>query len=106
MRVLVDYRPALRARTGAGAYVHQLVQAYTARSGDDVVVFSSSWKDRVAPGVAADLKVHVVDRRVPVGLLNYLWHRHQWPPVETLAGPADVTPAIRCSSRPDRRRRS
>lgn len=93
MRVLVDYRPALRARTGAGAYVHQLVQAYTARSTDEVVVFSSSWKDRVAPGVAADLKVRVVDRRVPVGLLNYLWHRHQWPPVETLAGPADVVHA-------------
>jgi glycosyltransferase involved in cell wall biosynthesis len=89
----VDYRPALRARTGAGAYVHQLVQAYTARSADEVVVFSSSWKDRVAPDVAANLKVRVVDRRVPVQLLNYLWHRHQWPPVETLAGPADVVHA-------------
>ena len=93
MRIVVDYRPALRARTGAGAYVHQLVQAYTARSADEVVVFSSSWKDRVAPSVAADLKVRVVDRRVPVSLLNYLWHRHQWPPVETLAGPADVVHA-------------
>lgn len=93
LRVVVDYRPALRARTGAGAYVHQLVQAYTARSADQMVVFSSSWKDRVAPSVAADLKVQVVDRRVPVQLLNYLWHRHQWPPVETLAGPADIVHA-------------
>ena len=26
MRLLVDYRPALRARTGVGEWVHQLVK--------------------------------------------------------------------------------
>lgn len=93
MRIVVDYRPALRARTGAGAYMHQLVQAYTARGADDVVAFSSSWKDRVGPDVAGDLGVRVVDRRVPVRLLNYLWHRRGWPPIEMLAGPADVVHA-------------
>ena len=93
MRVLVDYRPALRARTGAGAYVHGLVRAYTACHGDAVTVFSSSWKDRVAPGTGAALNARVVDRRVPVRWLNYLWHRREWPPVESMAGPADVVHA-------------
>jgi glycosyltransferase involved in cell wall biosynthesis len=93
MRVLVDYRPALRARTGAGAYMHGLVRAYTARHDDDVAVFSSSWKDRVPPDTGATLRARVVDRRVPVGWLNYLWHRRSWPPVESLAGPADVVHA-------------
>jgi glycosyltransferase involved in cell wall biosynthesis len=93
MRVLVDYRPALRARTGAGAYVHGLVRAYTARHGDEVTLFSSSWKDRVEEGTGPALGARVVDRRVPVRWLNYLWHRRGWPPVESLAGPADVVHA-------------
>jgi glycosyltransferase involved in cell wall biosynthesis len=93
MRVLVDYRPALRARTGAGAYVHGLVRAYTARHHDEVTVFSSSWKDRVADGTGSALGARVVDRRVPVRWLNYLWHRRAWPPVESLAGPADIVHA-------------
>ena len=93
MRILVDYRPALRARTGVGEYIRQLVKAYTAAHRDDVAVFTSSWKDRPAGSTAADLGVTVVDRRVPVAALNYLWHRLEWPAVERLAGPADVVHA-------------
>jgi glycosyltransferase involved in cell wall biosynthesis len=94
MRVLVDYRPALRARTGVGEYMHELVRAYTAsHPADDVAVFTSSWADRPAPGTAAALRVRVVDRRVPVAVLNLLWHRAEWPPVEWLAGEADVVHA-------------
>ncbi len=94
MRVLVDYRPALRARTGVGEYMHELVRAYTAsRPADDVAVFTSSWADRPAPGTGEALRARVVDRRVPVAVLNYLWHRAEWPPVEWLAGEADVVHA-------------
>jgi alpha-1,3-rhamnosyl/mannosyltransferase len=32
----------------------------------------------------------VIDRRIPVRVLNYLWHRHEWPPAEMLAGSIDV----------------
>ena len=35
MRILVDYRAALRARTGVGEYIHELVRAYTAASDDE-----------------------------------------------------------------------
>ena len=58
MRVLVDYRPALRARTGVGEYMHELVRAYTAsHPADDVAVFTSSWADRPALDTATALLI-------------------------------------------------
>jgi glycosyltransferase involved in cell wall biosynthesis len=93
MRILVDYRPALRDRTGVGEYIHELVRAYSAAHTGEVAVFTSSWKDRPPPGLAAELGVRVVDRRIPVRVLNYLWHRAEWPPAETLAGDCDVVHA-------------
>ena len=92
MRTLIDYRPALRHRTGVGLWVARLVEALAERQGVDaldITVFSSSWRDRLLaalpPGVTG------VDRRVPVRLLNYLWHRTGWPAIESLAlGPFDV----------------
>jgi glycosyltransferase involved in cell wall biosynthesis len=96
VRILVDYRAALRERSGVGEYVHELVRAYTRlpeASGDEVGVFTSSWKDRPRQGLAQELGADVIDRRVPVRLLNYMWHRAEWPPVELLAGPADVVHA-------------
>ncbi len=94
MRILVDYRPALRARTGVGEYVHELVRAYTAMHPGAVTLFTSSWRDRPAPGLDAELGVRVVDRRVPVSALNFLWHRLSWPPAELLATRADVVHAL------------
>jgi glycosyltransferase involved in cell wall biosynthesis len=89
VRVLIDYRPALRDRSGAGEYTHQLVRALLARRRPDetvdLAIFSSSWKDRLVP--SADLPgVVALDRRVPVRLLNLAWHRLSWPPVEQLTG--------------------
>lgn len=92
VRILIDYRPALRHRTGAGLWIAGLVEALArqdAATRPDLTVFSSSWKDRLT--TALPTGVHAVDRRVPVRCLNWLWHRHQWPPVEALArGPFDV----------------
>jgi glycosyltransferase involved in cell wall biosynthesis len=91
VRILVDYRPALRERTGVGEYIHQLVRAYTAaHTEEEVLLFTSSWRDRPSATLAADTGAGVIDRRVPVSILNYLWHRHEWPPVEMLAGTVDV----------------
>jgi glycosyltransferase involved in cell wall biosynthesis len=94
MRVLVDYRPALRERTGVGEYVHEAVRAYTAAHADEVTIFTSSWKDRPPSTLASELRVRVVDRRLPVRVLNYCWHRLEWPPVEVVAGPCDVVHAL------------
>jgi glycosyltransferase involved in cell wall biosynthesis len=93
MRILVDYRPALRSRTGVGEYMHALTRAYTTVHHDTIGLFTSSWKDRPAPGTAEALRARMVDRRVPVRVLNYLWHRAEWPPVEWLAGRWDVVHA-------------
>jgi glycosyltransferase involved in cell wall biosynthesis len=91
VRILVDYRPALRERTGVGEYIHQLVRAYTAAyAREEVLLFTSSWKDRPGLEISASTHARVIDRRIPVRILNYLWHRCEWPPVETLAGAVDV----------------
>ena len=93
MRILLDYRPALRHRTGVGEYVHALAGALQQRlTGEDTLtLFSSSWRDRVAgtpvPGAS------VIDARVPVRVLNFAWHRAAWPPVELFAGSLDIAHA-------------
>ncbi len=96
MRIVIDYRPALRQRTGVGEYMHTLVRAYAHHpiaTGDDVAVFTSSWKDRPATGLSAELGARVVDRRVPVRVLNYAWHRLEWPPIEMLGVTGDIVHA-------------
>ena len=103
MRVLLDYRPALRDRTGVGEYAHQLVRALLAafppdRPSDrdplELAIFSSSWRDRLT--ATKELAGAVtIDRRVPGTLLNLAWHRLEWPPAEHIAGRAfDVTHSL------------
>jgi glycosyltransferase involved in cell wall biosynthesis len=101
VRVLIDYRSALRGRSGVGEYVHQMVAALlavfpsnTSPHQLDVTIFSSSWKDRLTLSSKLD-GVKAVDLRVPVSVLNLAWHRLAWPPVELLAGaPFDVTHSL------------
>lgn len=101
MRVLIDYRPALRQRSGVGEYTHQLATALLlayppspTNSPLDLTIFSSSWKDRLA--VTADLRgATAIDLRVPVRMLNLAWHRFGWPPAEALTGREfDVTHSL------------
>jgi glycosyltransferase involved in cell wall biosynthesis len=97
VRVLIDYRPALRQRTGVGEYIHHLVRTLAMQTSavDDIAVFTSSWKDRPAEHLCSELGASVIDRRVPVRVLNYLWHRAEWPPIEMLGlgGNVDVVHA-------------
>jgi glycosyltransferase involved in cell wall biosynthesis len=106
VHVLLDYRPALRSRTGVGEYVHELLAALvrTRRSGEEFTLFSSSWADRLAPETAEVFPgVRLIDRRVPVKALNWAWHRAEWPPVERLAGGAfDVVHAAHPMAIPGR----
>ena len=88
----MDYRPALRERSGVGEYAYQLARAllaaFPSESSDrrlELTLFSSSWKDRFDR--SADIAgARIVDRRVPVNLLNLAWHWLEWPSAETLAG--------------------
>jgi glycosyltransferase involved in cell wall biosynthesis len=89
LRILLDYRPALRQRTGVGEYAHRLAEALCRlQPAEDVTLFSSSWKDRLAPDAIPGAST--VDRRIPVSVLNFAWHRLGWPPVEMLGAAGDV----------------
>jgi len=92
VRVLIDYRPALRARSGVGEYTHELARALLAeyapggpRRQLELTLFSSSWKDRFAESSELAGAVRI-DRRVPVAVLNLAWHRLEWPAIEALSG--------------------
>lgn len=97
--VLVDYRPALRQRTGVGEYVHEMLAALGAPgNGDELHLFTTSLRDRLGPGVRRELAgVRVHDLRVPGKVLNWAWHRLEWPAVERLV---HVTPDIVHSAHP------
>lgn len=94
VRILFDYRAALRRRTGVGEYAHELAAALARQSAvhqDTLTLLTASWKDRVAPTVGSELPLaRVVDRRIPVWLLTAAWNRFSFPPAEWLAGPADI----------------
>ena len=70
LRIVLDYRPALRHRTGVGEFAHQMAAALQRQAGgrDEVTLFSSSWKDRLAPDVIPGART--LDARVPVSVLN------------------------------------
>jgi glycosyltransferase involved in cell wall biosynthesis len=89
LRILLDYRAALRERTGVGEYVHEIAGAVGRRltAADDLILFSSSWKDRMGDGVPPGRRV---DLRIPVRLLNAAWHRLEAPAIERFAGPVDL----------------
>lgn len=90
VRILLDYRPALRHRTGVGEFAHQMAAALVrlGERADRITLFSSSWKDRLSHGPIPG--AGTLDRRIPVSVLNFAWHRLGWPPVELLGGKADV----------------
>ncbi|MGE0449851.1 MAG: glycosyltransferase family 4 protein [Vicinamibacterales bacterium] len=92
MRLVIDFRAALRERSGVGEYVYELVRALlalpavTAPQPDlAVTLFSSSARDRLRPDPALG-GARLVDRHIPVRLLNLLWHRLGWPPADSLVG--------------------
>ena len=93
MRILVDYRPALRERTGVGEFVHGLAKALCDGNGssEPITLFSSSWKDRPSPTLASEMpSARIADVNVPVRALVWAWNRLEWPPVEWFAGEHDV----------------
>ncbi len=97
----MDYRAALRERSGVGEYTHQLAAALLRQFPPDgaqaplaLSLFSSSWKDRLATPPEL-LGAEPIDRHVPVSVLNFAWHRLGWPPAELLTGKQfDVTHSL------------
>ena len=95
VRLLIDYRPALRERTGVGEFVHELARALSRRrdrgTTAEVTLFTSSWKDRPAATLRQQMPTaKIADVKIPVRGLVWAWNRLEWPPVEWLAGRHDV----------------
>jgi len=107
VQILLDYRPALRDRTGVGEYAHELARALaaTASPGDSLTLFTSSWSDRADGELRTWPSTILIDRRVPVRVLNWAWHRLHWPPIELLAGDADIAQSLHPLMLPTRRAR-
>jgi glycosyltransferase involved in cell wall biosynthesis len=74
--------------TGVGRYLQGLVSGLQRIDSDTrYVLFSSSLKERPRPE-ARPPNFQLVDRRVPVSVLNALWHRLGFPSFDWLAGEA------------------
>lgn len=84
MRLGYDLRPFLREETGVGTYLKNLL-FHLARidSANEYFLLSSSWKDRFpAEKIPPFAKMKSHDLRIPVKLLNSLWQKRRWPPLD------------------------
>jgi glycosyltransferase involved in cell wall biosynthesis len=81
----IDYRPALSRATGVGRYFQGLVSGLQRIDRENrYVLFTSSFKERPPPE-SRPPNFQVVDRRVPVRVLNALWHHFEHPSLDWLA---------------------
>ncbi len=86
-----DVRPSLLRPTGVGAYVAALADRLPEAAPEmRFYFFSASLRDRYRRR-SWPPNVTLVDRRVPVRLLNLAWNRLQWPPLDRLVrAPLDL----------------
>jgi glycosyltransferase involved in cell wall biosynthesis len=103
----IDFRPALSRATGVGRYFQGLVSGLQEIDRESrYVLLSSSFKERPRRE-ARPPNFRLVDRRVPVTVLNALWHRLGLPSFDRLAGcDLDVAHSPTPLRLPSRRARS
>lgn len=82
----LDLRPSLSRPTGVGSYVLALARRLPVRAPQHrFYYFSASLRERYA-ALSWPENVVLVDRRLPVKALNYLWNRAGWPSMDVLVG--------------------
>ena len=103
----LDYRPALARMTGVGRYVSGLAGALSRLDAEnEYILFSSSLRERARIDRFPD-NFRLVDRKVPVRILNWAWHRLGWPPLDSLVGQElDITHSPHPLILPSRRART
>jgi glycosyltransferase involved in cell wall biosynthesis len=103
----IDFRPALSRATGVGRYFQGLVSGLQEIDRESsYVLFSSSFKERPR-SESRPSNFRLVDRRVPVSVLNALWHRLELPSFDWLTGcELDVAHSPTPLRLPSRRARS
>lgn len=86
MNIAFDLRPSLLRPTGVGSYVLALATRLPALASEHrFFYFSASLRDRY-PTRTWPENVKLVDRRLPVRLMNLAWNRLEWPPLDRLVG--------------------
>lgn len=91
MRVVVDATPLLGVRTGVGRYTGHLLRELARLDPPlDLAATAFTWRGLDRLGAALPPGVRVAARRVPARLLQAAWAHGELPPVEWLAGRADV----------------
>jgi glycosyltransferase involved in cell wall biosynthesis len=85
MNIACDIRVFLTGETGVGIYFRNLLTGLAAADRQNrYLLFSSSWKNRfAAEKLPLFAQRRLVDARVPVRLLNWLWHRFRRPALES-----------------------
>ncbi|HST64100.1 MAG TPA: glycosyltransferase family 1 protein [Mycobacteriales bacterium] len=89
-RVVLDATPLLGPRTGVGRYVEHLIRELAARGDLDLVATAFTLRGAGALPAAVPPAVQVRHRPAPARALQAAWDRLELPPVEWLAGRADV----------------
>ncbi len=84
MRLGYDLRPFLREETGVGTYLKNLLfHLASVDAANEYFLLSSSWKDRFpADKIPPFARMKYRDLRIPVALLNSLWQKRRWPPLD------------------------
>ena len=85
MRIVIDYRPALRARTGVGEHIHQVTPIWRRMVMRDHPLLELL-EDRLPPAFSAELPRPHGRPPNSGGGPHLAWHRLRWPPVEAIAG--------------------
>lgn len=93
-RAVLDATPLLGTRTGVGRYTAHLLAALAADPhGFDLAATAFTWRGLSNLRHALPAGVEAVGRRAPARLLHQAWARTEVPPLEWLAGRADVVHA-------------
>ncbi len=84
MRIGFDIRPFLREETGVGVYFKNLLFSLAGIDRtNEYFLFTSSLKDRFSPKKIPPLeKKHFREFFYPVKIINFLWWRLGWPPLD------------------------
>jgi glycosyltransferase involved in cell wall biosynthesis len=88
MRIGFDLRPFLKEETGVGVYFRNLLLSLSQIDKDNTYfLFSASLKDRFPSSkIPPFSERHFVDTPLPVKLMNFLWNKLAWPPLDYFFG--------------------
>lgn len=84
MNIGYDIRPFLKNETGVGVYFRNLLWSLSRLDRDNsYFLFSSSLKDRFPKDkIPAFCPLNFRDLRIPVKVMNWMWQRMDWPPLD------------------------